>query len=147
MASVNSVSGSSSASSLYGNKNVLSGLASGLDTEAMIENSISGYQTKLTQLEQEQTKIQWKQESFREIIDKAVNLNNKYSSYTSSTNLMGGAFFTGASGFLEDVVSVLALGALSAPAGTATEPPTIWTLCFFASDEGRFFDHAPPAST
>ena len=97
MASVNSVSGSSSASSLYGNKNVLSGLASGLDTEAMIENSISGYQTKLTQLEQEQTKIQWKQESFREIIDKAVNLNNKYSSYTSSTNLMGGAFFTGAS--------------------------------------------------
>ena len=34
--------GGSSASSLYGSRNVLSGLASGMDTEAMIENMVMG---------------------------------------------------------------------------------------------------------
>ena len=38
MASVNSVSRSSS--SIYGNRNVISGLASGMDTESMIDNVI-----------------------------------------------------------------------------------------------------------
>ena len=41
MASVTSLMNStSSTSSLYGNRNVISGLASGMDTEAMIENSV-----------------------------------------------------------------------------------------------------------
>ena len=44
MASISSLSKSSSSSSIYGNRNVISGLASGMDTEAMIQNSIIGYQ-------------------------------------------------------------------------------------------------------
>ncbi|MBQ9349169.1 MAG: hypothetical protein IJT94_17825, partial [Oscillibacter sp.] len=97
MANVNSLtSASSAASSLYGSRNILSGLASGLDTEAMIENSISGYKTKITQLEQSQTKIEWKQDAYREIISLAANMNTKYSSYTSSTNLSSASFFDGA---------------------------------------------------
>ena len=48
MANVNSITNNtSSTASLYGSRNVLSGLASGMDTEAMIENSVSGYQTKI----------------------------------------------------------------------------------------------------
>lgn len=46
MASVSSLTGStSSSSSIYGNRttNILSGLASGMDTEGMIEGLISGY--------------------------------------------------------------------------------------------------------
>lgn len=95
MANVNAMtSSSSSTSSLYGNRNVLSGLASGMDTEAMIENSVSGYQAKITELQQKQTKIQWKQDSVRSMLDQAVSINSKYTSYTSATNLMSASFFT-----------------------------------------------------
>ena len=40
MASISSLSGSSSANSIYGSRNVISGLASGLDTETLIENAV-----------------------------------------------------------------------------------------------------------
>ncbi|MBR0280599.1 MAG: flagellar filament capping protein FliD [Oscillibacter sp.] len=98
MANVNSLttSGSSAASSLYGTRNVLSGLASGMDTEAMIENSVSGFKTKITQLQQQQTKYQWKQDAYRGITDKMYDLTEKYTSYASKTNLYSNAFFTGA---------------------------------------------------
>ena len=43
--------GGSSASSLYGSRNVLSGLASGMDTEAMIENMVMGTKNKITATE------------------------------------------------------------------------------------------------
>ena len=94
MANVNSISNSNSyTSSIYGTKNVLSGLASGMDTESMIENSISGYKTKLNQLKQQQDKITWKQDAYRNVIDNLVSLNNKYTSYTSQTNLYSANFF------------------------------------------------------
>ena len=47
MASVSGVS-SSNTSSIYGNRNVFTGLATGMDTESMIENAVSGYQTKIS---------------------------------------------------------------------------------------------------
>ena len=56
MASISSLTGSSSSSSIYGTRNVISGLASGLDTETLIENAVSGYQTKIAQLQPKQTK-------------------------------------------------------------------------------------------
>ena len=98
MANINrvmSTGASSSTSSIYGSRNVLSGLATGMDTEAMIENSVSGYKTKITQLQQKQTKYTWQQDAYRSITDKLAALNTKYTSYTSDTNLMSSAFFTG----------------------------------------------------
>ncbi|MBQ9648279.1 MAG: flagellar filament capping protein FliD [Oscillospiraceae bacterium] len=97
MANVNSLSTSnsySSSSSIYGNRNVLTGLASGMDTEAMIENAVSGYQTKIQQLQQSQEKLEWKQDAYREIIDQMYNVTSKYTSYTSATNLSSNSFFT-----------------------------------------------------
>ena len=96
MASISSLSGSSSASSIYGNRNVISGLASGLDTETLIENAVSGYQKKIQGLQQQQTRVQWKQDAMRSIVDKMVNLNRKYTSYTSGTNLSSMSFFNNA---------------------------------------------------
>ena len=98
MANINSLMSSTSATSnLYGTRNVLSGLASGMDTESMIENSVSGYKTKITQLQQQQTKYEWKQDVYRTITDAMYNLNDKYTSYTSKTNLYSPAFFNNAS--------------------------------------------------
>ena len=104
MASITSLSNSSyNMSSIYGNRNVLSGLASGMDTESMIENAVSGIKLKIQNLQVKRTKIEWQQEAYRSIIDKAVNFNNKYTSYSSKTNLMSNSFFSNA-------VNTVALG-------------------------------------
>lgn len=97
MASITSLSNSSyNTSSIYGTRNVLSGLASGMDTESMIENAVSGIKLKIQNLQKRRTKIEWQQEAYRSIIDKAVNFNNKYTSYSSKTNLLSQNFFTSA---------------------------------------------------
>lgn len=93
MASISSLTGSSSTSSIYGNRNVISGLASGMDTEAMIENSIAGYKNKILSLQKQQVKTEWKQDAYRSIISKMVGLTQKYTSYTSATNLFSNSFF------------------------------------------------------
>jgi flagellar hook-associated protein 2 len=95
MSTVSSVN-SSTTSSLYGTRNVISGLASGMDTETMIQNAVSGYQTKITNLQAQRTKYEWKQESYRDIISNLVNFSQKYTSYTSSTNLLSASFFNNA---------------------------------------------------
>lgn len=94
MASIGGVSSSNSMSSLMRSANMISGLASGLDTESMIENLVKGYQTKIQQINQKITKTEWKQEAYRSIIQKMVGISNKYTSYsTGSTNLMSPSFF------------------------------------------------------
>ncbi len=96
MASIGGVSGSNTTSSLYNSANVISGLASGLDTEGMIENLVKSYQTKIQSLNNKVTKIEWKQEAYRSIISKMYAYSNKYTSYTSPTNLLSQSFFNNA---------------------------------------------------
>ena len=93
MASLSGVSSSNTVSSLMNSANMISGLASGLDTESMIENLVKSYQTKISQLNQKVTKTEWKQDAYRSIISKMVGFSNKYTSYTSSTNLTSPSFF------------------------------------------------------
>lgn len=91
---VSSVS-SSSSSSIYGSRssNIISGLASGLDTESMIEGMVSGIKSKIDTQKQNQQILLWQQEAYRSISDQLVQISSKYTSYTSSTNLMSSAFF------------------------------------------------------
>ena len=77
MASLSGVSSSNMTSSLYNSGNVISGLASGLDTEGMIENLVKSYQAKINSLNQQATKTEWKQEAYRSIISKMVGFTNK----------------------------------------------------------------------
>ncbi len=87
------VGGVKSSSSIYGSRNVITGLASGMDTESMIENAISGYKTKINSLSQKRTKVEWQQEAYRSIVTKMAAFTNKYADYRSSTNLMSPSFF------------------------------------------------------
>lgn len=91
---VSSVS-SSSSSSIYGSRssNIISGLASGLDTESMIEGMVSGIKSKIDTQKQNQQILLWQQEAYRSISDQLVQISSKYTSYSSSTNLMSSAFF------------------------------------------------------
>nr|WP_326165535.1 flagellar filament capping protein FliD [uncultured Oscillibacter sp.] len=91
-----SISGISSSSSLYGNRNVISGLASGMDTESMIENAVSGYKAKIAALQQKRTKTEWKQDAYRSIVNKMSVFAEKYTSYMSGNNLMSASFFNNA---------------------------------------------------
>ncbi|MGI6255438.1 MAG: flagellar filament capping protein FliD [Acutalibacter sp.] len=93
---VSSVTSNTSSSSIYGNRNVISGLASGMDTESMIENAVSGIKLKVTELQQDKTKVEWEQSSLRDIIDKLANFSEKYTSYASNTNLLSSSFFNNA---------------------------------------------------
>lgn len=87
------VSGVSSSKSIYGNRNVITGLASGMDTESMIENAISAYKNKISSLNQKRTKTEWKQEAYQSMISKMSSFLSKYTSYRSSNNLMSSSFF------------------------------------------------------
>ena len=59
----------------------------------MIENMVMGTKNKITAQQQKQQKLLWRQEAYRSISDKLVQLSTKYTSYTSSTNLMSANFF------------------------------------------------------
>lgn len=103
MASISSLSSSStsSTSSLFGNSNVISGLASGMDTESMIENAVSGIKEKISGLNKDRTMLEWEQSAYQSIIDKLANFADKYAPYytyssSSSSNLLSEAFFTSA---------------------------------------------------
>lgn len=97
MASISGATSSNTVSSLYNSANVISGLASGLDTEGMIENLVKSYQTKINSLNQQATKTEWKQEAYRSIISKMVAFTQKYTSYNSpATNLLSASFFNNA---------------------------------------------------
>lgn len=96
MANVSSSYSSISVSSVYGNRNIITGLASGMDTEEMIENAVSGIKTKIESLQKQSTMLTWKQDAYRSIIDKLVNFSNKYTSYVSNTNLASQSFFNSA---------------------------------------------------
>lgn len=87
------VSGVSSSRSIYGNRNVITGLASGMDTESMIENAISAYKNKISALSQKRTKTEWKQDAYRSMISKMSSFLSKYTSYRSANNLMSTSFF------------------------------------------------------
>ena len=93
MASISSLS-SSSSSSIYGNRNVLSGLASGLDTESMIENSVQGFKLKLSSLQQQRTKVEWKQSAYRSIISGGKTYNTYCTGYTYRTDTITYKFGT-----------------------------------------------------
>ena len=113
MASISSLMSSGSSSSIYGsrNSNIISGLASGMDTEAMIEGMVQGYQQKITQLGQDRTMLQWQQSAYQSISDKLVEFSRKYMSYNSpAANLFSASFFnnailTSANGTYADLVS------------------------------------------
>lgn len=118
MASIYSLMGStSSSSSIYGSRgsNIISGLASGLDTESMIEGMLQSYKQKIQGLQQDRTKLQWQQSAYQSISNKLVELSRKYTSYTSTTNLFSNTFFdkavtTTAKGTYSDLVSATGKG-------------------------------------
>ena len=83
--STNSTSGSSS----LGNTALrgFGGMSSGIDRDALIEQATKGTQLKLTKAKQETTRLEWRQEAFRELSDKTIALQDDFLSFASSDSI------------------------------------------------------------
>lgn len=56
----------------------LGGLTSGFDTEAMVEQLLSSYQTRIDNQSKKLTKLSWQQEAYQDITAKITDFKNKY---------------------------------------------------------------------
>lgn len=56
----------------------LGGLTSGFDTEAMVEQLLSSYQTRIDNQSRKLTKLSWQQEAYQDITAKITDFKNKY---------------------------------------------------------------------
>lgn len=69
------------------------GMASGIDRDAIIEKMTLGTTTKISNQKGKITQLQWKQEAYRNISDKILDLSDKYTSYASTSSLKDASIF------------------------------------------------------
>ncbi|WP_312647761.1 flagellar filament capping protein FliD [Aminipila sp.] len=95
MTSVNSLSSSTSSTKTSGyTAKGFTGLASGMDTEEVVQAMTSDIQAKIDKVKQEQQKYTWKQEAYRTVISSLTSFQDKFFSYSSpSTNLLNTALY------------------------------------------------------
>lgn len=89
MASISSATSSLGNTSLKG----FGGLASGIDRDTLIEQMTSGTTSKITSKKQAMTKQTWKQEAFRSISDKILDLQDNFLGFSATSSLSDGSFF------------------------------------------------------
>ncbi|QHI71921.1 flagellar cap protein FliD N-terminal domain-containing protein [Aminipila terrae] len=89
--SINSTSSTSSTAS-YKAKG-FTGLATGFDTESVVEAMTSDVQAKIDKVQQEQQKYTWKQDAYRDVITALTDFQSKYFSYSSTTNILSSNFY------------------------------------------------------
>ena len=93
MASIGSLSSATSAN-LYGATiRGVSGLASGIDTDTMIEQMTTGTRNKISQQFQERQKLQWKMDAYRNISSQLIDFNSKYLRLTAQNSLYRASTF------------------------------------------------------
>jgi flagellar capping protein FliD len=86
MAETSSSSASSATSSTVGG-NKMAGLMSGLDTASLVEAMTAATLKRLEGQKAKSQKLTWKQDGYRDIIDKLRSFQEKFTSLTSSTSL------------------------------------------------------------
>jgi len=90
---INSTSESSTyTNSAYSNKGV-SGLASGIDTESLVQSMLSGIQSKIDKQNQAQQRLEWKQEIYRDVIKDINSFQSKYFNLTSNSCIRLESFY------------------------------------------------------
>ena len=92
MATINSLT--SSSSSAYGvTSKGIGGLATGLDTDEIIKGMTIGTRSKIAKQLQSKQLYTWRTDAMRSVSTKLINFSQKYTSYTSSTNLTSRSFY------------------------------------------------------
>ncbi|MDE6133744.1 MAG: hypothetical protein K2G04_10300, partial [Oscillospiraceae bacterium] len=73
------------------NRNMMSGLISGLDTEQMVKAMTMNTKNRINSQKQKLQTLTWKQESYRDVISKISEFQNKYLDILSSTSIKANA--------------------------------------------------------
>lgn len=89
---MNTVSGSSSYSATSATSKGISGLMSGMDTEAMVEKMLSGTQSKIDKQNANKQTTIWKQLMYRDVISQITSFQTSFFK-GSASNLMNSAFY------------------------------------------------------
>ena len=71
----------------------MSGLASGLDTESLVKEMLSGTQSKIDKQEGLKQQTEWKQEIYRDLISQINTFQKGYFSNGASTSLTSSALY------------------------------------------------------
>ena len=61
-----------------GNMLRITGMASGLDVDAMVKKMMAAEQTKIDKAKQAQQTVQWKQDAYQDIINNIKDIQNTY---------------------------------------------------------------------
>lgn len=87
-------SGASGSVNMYGaNVKGYGGLASGLDTDSLIEGMTIGTRTKIQDALKQKQSHQWEMDGYRSISDKLITFSNKYLNVTSPSSPYRTSFF------------------------------------------------------
>lgn len=69
------------------------GMATGIDRDAIIEQMTLNTTNKITNKENDMTQLEWKQEAYRSIADKIIDIQDNYFSYAGTNSLKNGSIF------------------------------------------------------
>lgn len=94
MASLSSLSSTSSTSSTSYVSSGITGLASGLNTDELIDAMTTSTRSKIAKNKQRITTLGWQQTAYQSISSQLVSFANKYTSYASTTNLTSSSFYS-----------------------------------------------------
>ncbi|WP_352400351.1 flagellar filament capping protein FliD [Anaerotignum sp.] len=94
MATISSLTSSSSSSNAYGSQTKgIGGLVSGLNTDEIIDGMTISTRSKIAKQKQNKTLLSWKTDAYRSISSKLISFADKYTSYSSNTNLYSDSFY------------------------------------------------------
>ena len=64
------------------------GLATGMDTDAMVKSMLTADQEKIDKAQQKEQTVKWQQEIYREVMSDIIDFNDKYFSLTSKDSIL-----------------------------------------------------------
>ncbi|MDD3571045.1 MAG: flagellar cap protein FliD N-terminal domain-containing protein, partial [Lachnospiraceae bacterium] len=94
MASLSSLSSTSSTSATSYVSGGITGLASGLNTDELIDAMTTSTRSKIAKNKQKITSLGWKQTAYQSISSQLVSFASKYTSFASTTNLTSSSFYS-----------------------------------------------------
>jgi len=99
----------------------ITGFASGLDTEEIIQKAMSSYQTKMDKQAQQTTRLEWKADAYREINTLVKNFREKYMSMLSDAKMLSSTSYRSMKASFANPTSAVSISASSsAVAGSYT---------------------------
>lgn len=75
-------------SSIYSNKQRITGISSGMDTDTIVKNLLWSHQSKVDKQSQAKTRLQWYQESLTAVSDKLKSFRNNFLSVLGTSSMV-----------------------------------------------------------